>query len=106
MWGVVTPEEAKEKIEEQKQKVKGEPNNLEEQAISLVGRDIYENLIKGYTEKQWEEIVRNFQLLSLSDFLFGSLLITTTSMLFIRVLRLAVTQRWLKSKRSTISTIK
>lgn len=53
MWGVVTPEEAKEKIEEQKQEVKGEPHNLEEQAISLVGRDIYEKLIKGYTEKQW-----------------------------------------------------
>lgn len=53
MWGVVTPEEAKKKIEEQKQEVKGEPQNLEEQAISLVGRDIYEKLIKGYTEKQW-----------------------------------------------------
>lgn len=53
MWGVVTPEEAKEKIEEQKKEVKGEPQNLEEQAISLVGRDIYEKLIKGYTEKQW-----------------------------------------------------
>ena len=53
MWGVVTPEEAKEKIEEQKKEVKGEPKNLEEQAISLVGRDIYEKLIKGYTEKQW-----------------------------------------------------
>ena len=53
MWGVVTPEEAKEKIEEQRKEVKGEPKNLEEQAISLVGRDIYEKLIKGYTEKQW-----------------------------------------------------
>ena len=53
MWGVVTPEEAKKKIEEQKKEVKGEPQNLEEQAISLVGRDIYEKLIKGYTEKQW-----------------------------------------------------
>lgn len=53
MWGVVTPEEAAAKIEEQKQEVKGEPRNLEEQAISLVGRDIYEKLIKGYTEKQW-----------------------------------------------------
>lgn len=53
MWGVVTPEEAAAKIEEQKSEVKGEPQNLEEQAISLVGRDIYEKLIKGYTEKQW-----------------------------------------------------
>ncbi len=53
MWGVVTPEEALEKIEEQRAEIKGEPQNLEEQAISLVGRDIYEKLIKGYTEKQW-----------------------------------------------------
>ncbi len=53
MWGVVTPEEAATKIEEQKKEIKGEPQNLEEQAISLVGRDIYEKLVKGYTEKQW-----------------------------------------------------
>lgn len=53
MWGVVTPEEAVLKIEEQRKEIKGEPKNLEEQAISLVGRDIYEKLIKGYTEKQW-----------------------------------------------------
>lgn len=53
MWGVVTPEEAAAKIEEQRNEIKGEPKNLEEQAISLVGRDIYEKLIKGYTEKQW-----------------------------------------------------
>ena len=54
MWGVVTPEEAAAKIEEQKKEITGEPKNLEEQAISLVGRDIYEKLVKGYTEKQWE----------------------------------------------------
>jgi len=53
MWGVVTPEEAALKIEEQRSEIKGEPKNLEEQAISLVGRDIFEKLIKGYTEKQW-----------------------------------------------------
>ena len=53
MWGVATPEEAKARIEEQKKEITGEPKNLEEQAISLVGRDIYEKLIKGYTEKQW-----------------------------------------------------
>ncbi len=55
MWGVVTPEEAKEKLEEQRAEIPKdrEPVNLEEQAISLVGRDIYEKLIKGYTEKQW-----------------------------------------------------
>ncbi len=53
MWGVVTPEEALAKIEKQRKEISGEPQNLEEQAISLVGRDIYEKLIKGYTEKQW-----------------------------------------------------
>ena len=53
MWGVVTPEEAAAKIEEQKKEITGEQKNLEEQAISLVGRDIYEKLVKGYTEKQW-----------------------------------------------------
>lgn len=54
LWGVVTPQEAKEKIESQvKESSIIEPKNLEEQAISLVGKDIYEKLIKGYTEKQW-----------------------------------------------------
>ena len=54
MWGVITPEEAQKKIEEQKKQAGiTNPGNLEEQAISLVGTDIYEKLIKGYTEKQW-----------------------------------------------------
>ena len=61
MWGVTTPSEARAKIEEQRQEVAAlmaeqgitEPRNLEEQALCLVGRDIYEKLIKGYTEKQW-----------------------------------------------------
>ncbi len=54
MWGVVTPKEAEEKIQEQRSKAGiTEPKNLEEQAISLVGTDIYEKLVKGYTEKQW-----------------------------------------------------
>lgn len=54
MWGVVTPEEAAAKLEEQRKEAGiSEPRNLEEQAISLVGCDIYEKLIKGYTEKQW-----------------------------------------------------
>lgn len=53
MWGVRTPREAKEIIERQKREVVSEPSNLEEQALSLVGRDIYEKLVKGYTEKQW-----------------------------------------------------
>ncbi|MBO5650606.1 MAG: UDP-galactopyranose mutase, partial [Selenomonas sp.] len=53
MWGIRTPAEAAAKIAEQRTEIKGEPQNLEEQAISLVGRDIYEKLIQGYTEKQW-----------------------------------------------------
>ena len=53
MWGVVTPDEALAKINEQRAEITGEPKNLEEQAISLVGRDIFEALVKGYTEKQW-----------------------------------------------------
>lgn len=54
MWGISTPQEAKEKIAEQIREAGiTEPKNLEEQAISLVGRDIYEKLVKGYTEKQW-----------------------------------------------------
>ena len=54
MWGTITPQAAREKIEEQRKEMEGKtPQNLEEQAISLVGRDIYEKLIKGYTEKQW-----------------------------------------------------
>lgn len=54
LWGVKTPEEAKEKLEQQKKQYSHiEPTNLEEQALTLVGKDIYEKLIKGYTEKQW-----------------------------------------------------
>ena len=54
LWGVITPEEAKQKIEEEKKEARiNEPKNLEEQAISLVGKTIYEKLVKGYTEKQW-----------------------------------------------------
>lgn len=61
MWGITTPEEAKAKIEEQREEALSamqaagvsEPRNLEEQALVLIGRDIYETLIKGYTEKQW-----------------------------------------------------
>lgn len=54
MWGVITPDEAKQKIEQQIKKENiTEPKNLEEQAISLVGRDIYQKLIQGYTQKQW-----------------------------------------------------
>lgn len=52
LWGVITPEEAKSKIEEQRCNINN-PANFEEQALSLVGKDLYEKLIKGYTEKQW-----------------------------------------------------
>lgn len=56
IWGVITPEQAMSKIKEQKERFNiNEPENLEEQAISLVGYDIYEKLIKGYTEKQWRK---------------------------------------------------
>ena len=56
MWNdVFTPEDAMRHIEEERKEIKGEPTNLEEQAISLVGRTIYEKLIKGYTEKQWNK---------------------------------------------------
>ena len=54
LWGVVTPREARERIEQQKREYSvEEPKNLEEQAISLVGPDVYHRLVKGYTEKQW-----------------------------------------------------
>ena len=53
MWGVATPVEAAAKIAEQRKAITGEPKNLEEQAISLIGTDVYTKLIKGYTEKQW-----------------------------------------------------
>lgn len=53
MWGTKTPSEAKARIECQRQEISGEPRNLEEQAISMVGREVYETLVKCYTEKQW-----------------------------------------------------
>lgn len=53
MWGISTPQEARAIIDAQRAEITGEPQNLEEQAISLVGRDIFEKLVKGYTEKQW-----------------------------------------------------
>ncbi len=60
MWGVTTPAQAEEVISHQRAEMAGrEPQNLEEQAISLVGRDIYEKLVKGYTEKQWGRDCRN-----------------------------------------------
>ena len=58
MWGVSTPEEARARIDAQRSEIASEPRNLEEQAISLVGRDVYEKLIQGYTEKQWDRDCR------------------------------------------------
>ena len=53
LWGVTTPREAEDILQKQRAEITGEPKNLEEQAISLVGRDVYETLVRGYTEKQW-----------------------------------------------------
>ena len=65
LWGVITPDEAEAKINEQRSVLKGKvPENLEEQAISLVGTDIYEKLIKYYTENNGGKNVRSYQLLS------------------------------------------
>ena len=96
MWGVVTPEEAAAKIEEQKKQITGEPKNLEEQAISLVGRDIYEKLVKATLRNSGAVIVRSFRLSSSSDFLLDLPLTTITSTLFIRVFQSVATPRWLK----------
>lgn len=61
MWNISTPEEAREIIERQRSVIQGEPKNLEEQAISLVGTDIYEKLVKGYTESSGEETAEIFR---------------------------------------------
>lgn len=93
MWGVTTPEEAQAKIDEQKaeavarMKADGvtEPRNLEEQAQVLIGKDIYEKLIKGYTEKQWGRKCTDLPALLSSACLFALSSITTTSMISTRV---------------------
>lgn len=69
MWGVITPAQARQRIEEQKRECQiSSPKNLEEQAVSLVGRDIYEKLVKGYTEKQWGAEHVSFRRRSSRDF--------------------------------------
>ena len=97
MWGVVTPEEAAAKIEEQK-KAAGitEPKNLEEQAISLIGTDIYEKLVKGTRRSSGADHVPSFRHLSSSVCRFALPLITITSMHSIRAFQWAVTRRWLR----------
>ena len=95
MWGVTTPIEAIAKIEEQKMeamaKMKAdgvfEPRNLEEQAQILIGKDIYEKLIKGYTENNGGESVLNFLRLLLNVFQYVSYLIIIISMINIRGFR-------------------
>lgn len=85
LWGVKTPDEAKTIIQEQTKKHRTKkPTNLEEQALSLVGEDIYYTLIKGYTEKQWGEMQANSPHSSLKGYLFALLLTTTTLMILIR----------------------
>ena len=85
LWGVTTPEEAKAKIEADK--YTGEVHNLEEQACSLVGKDMYEKLIKGYTEKQWVEDAKIYLLLSLRDYLPDLHLMQITLMIDIKAFR-------------------
>ena len=84
LWGdVITPEDARRKIEMQKEELHGKtPENLEEQAISLVGRDIYEKLVKGYTEKQWGKDCKELPLLSV--FLYDLRLIIITLRIVIK----------------------
>ena len=72
MWGVKTPAEAQAKIDEQRQEMAGkQPANLEEQAISLIGRDIYEKLVKGYTEKQWGQKATDLPAFIIRRYQFG-----------------------------------
>ena len=96
MWGVVTPQEAAAKIEEQR-KAAGitEPKNLEEQAISLVGTDIYEKLIKGYTQKQWGRECKDLPSFIIKRLPVRLPLTTTISTPCIRESRLAAIRRWL-----------
>ena len=89
IWGVTTPIDALAKIEFQRQESGViEPKNLEEQAISLVGKDIYEKLIKGYTEKQWGRPATELPALSSNDCQYASLLIIIILMTGIREYRL------------------
>ena len=97
MWGVVTPAEAKAKIEEQKAAAGiTDPQNLEEQAISLVGTDIYEKLIKGYTGKQWGRPCTELPALSSSACRCALPTTTTTSTPCIRASPMADIPPWWK----------
>ena len=90
MWGVVTPEEAKAKIQEQVEASRiDKPQNLEEQAISLVGTDIYEKLIKGYTQKQWGRECKDLPAFIIKRLPVRYTSITITSTHYIRAFQLA-----------------
>jgi UDP-galactopyranose mutase len=96
LWGIRTPAEAQAKIEEQRKELHiTEPKNLEEQALSLAGRDVYEKLIKGYTEKQWGR-PPSFRLSSSNVFPSVSSTTTTISTIVIRESPWAVTRRSLR----------
>lgn len=90
MWGIRTPEEAKTIIEEQRKAVPGEPKNLEEQAIKLVGKDIYEKLLRVIQKSSGEETAVSCRALSSNGFRCALRMTTTISMTFIREFRLAV----------------
>ncbi len=97
LWGIRTPAEAQAKIEEQRKELHiTEPKNLEEQALSLAGRDVYEKLIKGYTEKQWAAPAPSFRLSSSNVFPSVSSTTTTISTIVIRESPWAVTRRSLR----------
>lgn len=86
LWGVVTPKDAKAKIEDQKKSfnISGNPQNLEEQAISLIGPDVYEKLVKGYTEKQWGNRLKICQPSLFEDYQLDLHMIIIISMTHIR----------------------
>ena len=85
MWGIRTPEEAKAIIEKQRMSIQGEPKNLEEQAIRLVGNDIYEKLVKVTQRNNGEEAVKTFQVLLFVVFQYVILMTITILMIVIRV---------------------
>ena len=94
LWGLKKPQDVRDRIEEQIADLHiTEPRNLEEQALSLVGKDVYEKLVKGYTEKQWGGTAGNFRRLSSGVFLCASPTTTTISTIYIRGYPAAVIRR-------------
>ena len=93
MWNIRTPKEAQDIITKQRAAITSEPKNLEEQAIRLVGTDIYEKLIKGYTENNGAVNVQNCQLLLLNAYQFVIPTITITLMIVSKVFLWAVIPR-------------